>query len=130
MNTRVQVEHCVTEMVTGIDIVREQIRIAAGEPLSLTQDDVASTATRSSAASTPRTPRRTSPPPRARSRATASPPGPACAWTRASRPGSEISPLYDPMVAKLIVWDVDREHATARAIARPRASSRSAASRR
>ena len=115
MNTRVQVEHCVTEMVTGIDIVKEGIRVAAGEPLSISQDDVelrghaiecrinAEDASKNFAPA-PGSDRRL---PRAR-RARAS------ASTPASRPGSEISPMYDPMVAKLIVWDVDREQATAR----------------
>ena len=86
MNTRVQVEHCVTEMVTGIDIVREQIKIAAGEPLSL----------RAGGRGAPR-PRDRVPHqrrgrlqelrPRARPdrRPTASRPGRSCAWTRASR---------------------------------------------
>ena len=72
-------------------------------------------ATRSSAASTPRTPRRTSPPPRAGSAHYREPAGPGRARRlRASAPGSEISPMYDPMVAKLIVWDADREQATQR----------------
>ena len=120
MNTRVQVEHCVTEAVSGIDIVREQILIAAGEPLSYTQDRSTCAATRSSAASTPRTRRRTSPPPRAASAHYREPAGPGVRVDSGVLAGSEITPLYDPMVAKLIVWDVDRERATRADAARAR----------
>src|SRR6201996_5166466 len=114
MNTRVQVEHCVTEMVTGIDIVKEGIRVAAGEPLSIAQEDVqlrghaiecrinAEDAARNFAP-TPGA----IPPSR-------EPAGPGVRVDSGVGPGSEISPMYDPMVAKLIVWDVDREQATAR----------------
>jgi acetyl-CoA/propionyl-CoA carboxylase biotin carboxyl carrier protein len=114
MNTRVQVEHCVTEATTGIDIVREQIRIAAGEPLSVAQDEVvlrghaiecrinAEDASKNFAPA-PGTVRRYR-----------EPSGPGVRVDSGVLAGSEISPLYDPMVAKLIVWDVDREAATRR----------------
>jgi acetyl-CoA/propionyl-CoA carboxylase biotin carboxyl carrier protein len=114
MNTRVQVEHCVTEATTGIDIVREQIRIAAGEPLSVAQDEVvlrghaiecrinAEDASKNFA-----------PAPGTVTRYR-EPSGPGVRVDSGVLAGSEITPLYDPMVAKLIVWDVDREAATRR----------------
>ena len=115
MNTRVQVEHTVTEMATGIDIVREQIRIAAGEPLSFTQEDVQ---LRGSAIecriNAEAAHKKFAPAPGADHDLPGARRARACASTRASRPGAEISPMYDPMVAKLIVWDADREAATAR----------------
>ena len=114
MNTRVQVEHCVTEEVTGIDIVREQIRIAAGEKLSFEQDDIrwhghaiecrinAEEAAKNFAPA---------PGTIAHYR---EPSGPGVRVDSGVTSGSEITPLYDPMVAKLIVWDADRETATRR----------------
>ena len=114
MNTRVQVEHCVTEMATGVDIVREQVRIAAGEPLPFGQEDVTlrghAIECRINAEDA--------------SKGFAPAPGTIASYREPSGPfvrvdsgveaGSEVSPLYDPLVAKLIVWDVDREASTRR----------------
>jgi acetyl-CoA/propionyl-CoA carboxylase biotin carboxyl carrier protein len=114
MNTRVQVEHCVTEMTTGIDIVKEGIRVAAGEPLSISQDDVVlrghAIECRINAEDA--------------SKRFAPAPGTITTYVEPSGPGVRVdsgvcaggvvSPMYDPMVAKLVVWDADREQATAR----------------
>ncbi|MGK2938669.1 MAG: acetyl-CoA carboxylase biotin carboxylase subunit [Solirubrobacteraceae bacterium] len=116
MNTRVQVEHCVTEMVTGVDIVREGILAAAGEPLSIRQEDVVlrghAIECRINAENA------------AKNFAPA--PGDIGRYKEPSGPGVRVdsgvgengvvSPMYDPMVSKLITWDVDREKATARMI--------------
>ena len=114
MNTRIQVEHTVTEMVTGLDLVREQILIALGEPLSVRQEDVelrghaiecrinAEDATRGFLpAPAPVTGYR-------------EPAGPGVRVDSGLAAGYEVSAAYDPMVAKLIVHGVDREHARRR----------------
>jgi acetyl-CoA/propionyl-CoA carboxylase, biotin carboxylase, biotin carboxyl carrier protein len=116
MNTRVQVEHCVTELVTGIDIVREGILVAAGEPLSITQDDVRLTGHAIECRINAEDASKGFTPAPGRIGAYKEPSGPGVRVDSGVGPGSEISPMYDPMVAKLIVWDTDRARATARMI--------------
>jgi acetyl-CoA/propionyl-CoA carboxylase biotin carboxyl carrier protein len=114
MNTRVQVEHCVTEMVTGIDIVKEGIRVAAGEKLSISQDDVTLRGHAIECRINAEDASKNFAPAPGTIGAYREPTGPGVRVDSGVGPGSEISPMYDPMVAKLIVWDVDREQATAR----------------
>src|SRR6476620_10517726 len=115
MNTRVQVEHCVTEMISGIDIVREQILVAAGEPLSIAQEDVElrgwSIECRINAEAAHK---KFAPAPGPISDSYREPSGPGVRVDSGVEGGSEVTPMSDPMVAKLIVWDVDREKATRR----------------
>jgi acetyl-CoA/propionyl-CoA carboxylase biotin carboxyl carrier protein len=114
MNTRVQVEHTVTEMATGIDIVREQVRIAAGEPLSFSQEEVELRGHSIECRINAEAAHKKFAPAPGRITTYREPAGPGVRVDSGVRPGSEISPMYDPMVAKLVVWDVDREAATAR----------------
>jgi acetyl-CoA/propionyl-CoA/long-chain acyl-CoA carboxylase, biotin carboxylase, biotin carboxyl carrier protein len=114
MNTRIQVEHTVTEEVTGIDLVREQVRVAAGEPLSVRQEHVRLhghaiecriNAEDVSSGFLPAPGRIT---------VYREPGGPGVRVDSGVIAGSEITGLYDPMIAKLIVHGVDREHARMR----------------
>src|SRR3954452_2793919 len=114
MNTRLQVEHTVTEEVTGIDLVREQLLVAAGEPLSIRQEDVRISghaiecrinAEDVSAGFLPAPGTITH---------YREPAGPGVRVDSGVAAGSEISALYDPMIAKLIVRDTDRERARRR----------------
>jgi acetyl-CoA/propionyl-CoA/long-chain acyl-CoA carboxylase, biotin carboxylase, biotin carboxyl carrier protein len=114
MNTRVQVEHCVTEMVTGIDIVKEGIRVAAGEKLSIAQDDVELRGHAIECRINAEDASKNFAPAPGTIGDYREPTGPGVRVDSGVGPGSEITPMYDPMVAKLIAWDVDREQATAR----------------
>ncbi|HZJ29489.1 MAG TPA: acetyl-CoA carboxylase biotin carboxylase subunit [Solirubrobacterales bacterium] len=116
MNTRVQVEHCVTEMVTGIDIVREQVRIAAGEDLSLSQEEVEIRGHAIECRINAEAAHKKFAPAPGAITSYREPAGPGVRVDSGVTAGSEVTPLYDPMVAKLITWDVDRETATRRMI--------------
>jgi acetyl-CoA/propionyl-CoA carboxylase biotin carboxyl carrier protein len=114
MNTRVQVEHCVTEMVTGVDIVREQILVAAGEPLSIAQEDVELRGWSIECRINAEAAHKNFAPAPGAITTYREPAGPGVRVDSGVEAGGEVTPMYDPMVAKLIVWDVDREHATRR----------------
>jgi acetyl-CoA/propionyl-CoA/long-chain acyl-CoA carboxylase, biotin carboxylase, biotin carboxyl carrier protein len=114
MNTRIQVEHTVTELVTGVDLVREQVLIATGEPTSLRQEELGFRGHAIECRINAEDPSSGFlPTPGALTRYR-EPAGPGVRVDSGVVEGSEISGLYDPLVAKLCVWDTDRERARAR----------------
>jgi acetyl-CoA/propionyl-CoA carboxylase biotin carboxyl carrier protein len=114
MNTRIQVEHTVTELVTGLDLIREQVLIAAGEPLWLRQEDVRLTGHALECRINAEDPSNGFLPAPGRITGYREPAGPGVRVDSGVDAGREIVPLYDPMIAKLIVHGVDREHARRR----------------
>jgi acetyl-CoA carboxylase biotin carboxylase subunit len=114
MNTRIQVEHTVTEMVTGIDLVKEQIRVAAGLPLSFRQEDVTMTGWAIECRLNAEDPEQLFRPSPGTITALEWPAGP---WIRVDAGvarGSEVQPFYDSLLAKLVAWGATREEAIAR----------------
>jgi acetyl-CoA/propionyl-CoA carboxylase biotin carboxyl carrier protein len=114
MNTRIQVEHTVTEAATGIDIVREQVLVAAGEPLSVTQDDVVLRGHAIECRINAEDVTSGFLPSPGSITAYREPGGVGVRVDSGVRAGDQISDLYDPLIAKLIVHDVDRERARRR----------------
>ena len=114
MNTRVQVEHCVTEMVTGVDIVREQILVAGGAELSFKQEDVEIRGHAIECRINAEDASKNFAPAPGQIGNYREPSGPFVRVDSGAETGYAVLPLYDPMIAKLIVWDVDREASTRR----------------
>ncbi|KAD3515355.1 biotin/lipoyl-binding protein [Arthrobacter yangruifuii] len=114
MNTRLQVEHPVTEMVTGVDLVAEQIRIAAGHPLSFKQEDVTLTGHAVEARIYAEDPAQDFLPTSGSVQWLQEPAGEGIRVDSSLLPGLAVSSSYDPMLAKVIAWGPDRAAALAR----------------
>ena len=114
MNTRIQVEHPVTELVTGVDLVQWQLRIAAGERLPFAQPDIRPRGWAMECRITSEDPANSFLPSTGRVHFLHIPSGPGVRWDSGIETGSEISLHYDPMLAKLIVWAPTRAQAIER----------------
>jgi len=114
MNTRLQVEHPVTELVTGIDLVQWQLRVAAGERLPFVQEDIAPRGWAIECRITSEDPGNGFLPSTGRIEYLHVPSGPGVRWDGGIEIGSEVGLHYDPMLAKLIVWAPDRARAVER----------------
>ena len=114
MNTRIQVEHTVTELVTGVDLVREQVLVAAGEPLSFAQEDARFSGHAIECRVNAEDPSNGFLPAPGTITAYREPAGPGVRVDSGVTEGSEVVGLYDPLVAKLVVWDTDRGRARRR----------------
>ncbi len=114
VNARLQVEHPVTEMVTGIDLVRTMIEVAAGAKLPFTQDDIQLRGHSIECRIIAEDPSRNFMPSPGTIRGLRPPQGPGVRYDGGTYPGYEIPIFYDPMLSKLIVWGADRPQAIAR----------------
>jgi len=114
MNTRIQVEHPVTEFITGVDLIKEQIRVAAGLPLSIKQGDVSFKGHSIECRINAEDPDRNFLPCAGRIDAYIAPGGPGVRVDSHAYPGYTIPPFYDSLISKLVVWGRDRHEAIER----------------
>jgi acetyl-CoA carboxylase biotin carboxylase subunit len=114
MNTRIQVEHPVTEMITGIDLIKEQIRVAAGEPLSIAQEDIVLDGWSIECRVNAEDPDKNFMPCPGKITRYLPPGGFGVRVDSGAYEGYTVNPFYDSMIAKLIVWAPTREEAILR----------------